>query len=98
MYIVNKTEIFNSWLKNLKDVKGKIIIARRVERIEMSGNLGDVKSIGDKIFEMRVDCGPGYRIYFLQKEKILIFLLCAGDKSTQARDIQKAKEIAKEFE
>lgn len=96
MYAIFQTELFSKWLHGLKDTKGKIAIARRVARAQ-GGNLGDVESVGGSVCEMRVDIGPGYRVYYTIQDGNLIILLCGGDKSSQKRDITKAKEIAKEF-
>lgn len=73
-----------------------ISIARRIERMEQ-GNFGDAKSIGDNLSELRIDLGPGYRVYYLLNNKEIIILLVGGDKSTQTKDITKAKEMAKEY-
>jgi putative addiction module killer protein len=96
MYAISQTTKFSEWLHSLKDTKGKIAIARRIARAQ-SGNLGDVEAVCDQVFEMRIDFGPGYRVYYIIQDGKLIILLCAGDKSTQKRDIVKAKEIVKEF-
>lgn len=61
-----------------------------------AGNLGDVKSIGSRVFEMRVDVGPGYRLYYTHRDKTILLLLCGGDKSTQSRDIKRATVLAQE--
>jgi len=90
MYKAYKTEIFSKWHNLLKDIKGKIAIARRIDRAE-KGNFGD------SVFEMRVDFGPGYRVYYILKGCEIIILLCGGDKSSQKIDIDKAKEIAQEY-
>lgn len=97
MYTIYQTGIFSKWLHDLKDIKAKVAIARRIERAK-SGNLGDVKPVGENISEMRFWFGPGYRVYFTEKDGRLIFLLCGGDKSTQQRDIAKAIKIAKEID
>lgn len=77
-------------------MRARIAIARRLERAQ-SGNLGDVKSVSERVFEMRVDMGPGYRLYYTMRGNELIILLVGGDKSTQQRDIEKAIEMAKEM-
>jgi len=97
MYIIKTTNYFSKWLKSLKDIKAKIAIARRIERMQI-GNFGDVKSVGNKISELRVPTGPGYRIYFTKYKREIIILLIGGDKSTQSKDIKKANEILKEIE
>ena len=83
-------------MKSLKDLRGKIAIARRIERMG-NGNFGDVKSVGGNISELRVTVGPGYRVYFTKLEEKLIVLLVGGDKSTQSRDIGKAKTLLEEI-
>jgi putative addiction module killer protein len=96
MYTIQQTHKFSQWLTKLKDMRGRIAIVRRLERAQ-SGNLGDVKSVGESVFEMRVDMGPGYRLYYMMRGNELIILLVGGDKSTQQRDIEKAIEMAKEI-
>jgi putative addiction module killer protein len=76
-------------------VRGRI--ATRLNRLA-NGNAGDAKSVGGGIWEMRIDYGPGYRIYYKQMGQQLVFLLCAGDKTTQNKDIEQAKQLAKELE
>jgi len=82
-------------MKSLKDLIGKAHIDRRVDRLE-KGNPGDVKPVGEGVSEMRIDYGPGYRVYYKDTGKEIIILLCGGDKSTQEQDITKAKKIARE--
>lgn len=96
MYTVYQTDRFAEWLRKLKDLRARIAIARRLERAQ-SGNLGDSKSVGDEVWEMRVDMGPGYRLYFTRRGDQIIILLVGGDKSTQDKDIEKAKTLAKEY-
>src|SRR5690606_7925645 len=93
---VRQTAIFAKWLRALKDRKASEIIARRIVRVQ-SGLMGDVK-LFDGIGELRVDHGPGYRIYFVRRADVLIILLCGGDKSSQDRDIAKARQMAKEID
>ncbi|WP_232502553.1 type II toxin-antitoxin system RelE/ParE family toxin [Leptospirillum ferrooxidans] len=80
-----------------KDRAGRVRILSRLDRIAM-GNLGDVKPVGEGASEIRIDAGPGYRLYFFCQENTVILLLCGGDKSTQDRDISRAKELAKTLE
>ena len=94
---IRQTEHFIKWFVKLKDKKARAKIAIRIRRVSL-GNLGDVKSVGGGISELRIDYGPGYRVYFTQKSNQLIILLAGGDKTTQASDIQKAKKIALEIE
>ena len=96
MFIIQKTQYFENWLIRLKDIKVRVKILTRLKKVEL-GNLGDHKSIGEGIFEMRIDYGPGYRLYFTRSKGIVIILLIGGDKSSQAKDIKKAKKIAKEI-
>jgi putative addiction module killer protein len=94
-YIVKQTEIFAAWRAGIRDAVAKTAIRRRIRRME-TGNLGDVKPVGEGVSEARVDVGAGYRLYFTTRERTVVFLLCGGDKSTQAADIKVAKEMAKE--
>lgn len=95
MYTIRQTDTFALWLAKLRDMQAKAAILRRLVRAQ-GGNLGDVKSVGGDVSEMRLDIGPGYRIYFTRRNKILVLLLCGGDKSTQTRDIELAKKLARE--
>lgn len=96
MYNIQQTQKFSQWLTKLKDMRARIAIVRRVERAQ-SGNLGDVKSVGESVYEMRIDMGPGYRLYYTMRGDEIIILLVGGDKSTKQRDIEKAIEMAKEM-
>jgi len=93
---VQKTEEFDEWLTNLADQKAKAKIVSRIERLGL-GDPGDVKPVGEGVSEIRVAYGPGYRIYFKQTGKTVVLLLCGGDKSTQGKDIRRAKTIAAEL-
>lgn len=84
---------FDEWLTALRDPIGKARIIQRLLRLT-EGNLGDVKPVGNGIHEMRVNSGPGYRIYWLRSGDVAIVLLCGGDKSTQSKDIARARDIA----
>lgn len=90
---VVQTDEFETWLKKLKDVRGKARILRRLDRLAQ-GNPGDVRPIGKGLSELRLDVGPGYRVYYAQDGDALILLLCGGDKSTQQKDIELAHELA----
>jgi len=92
--IIEKHEVFDRWLKK-QTVAIRTIVLMRLARI-VNGNVGDSKSVGDGVFELRIFHRPGYRIYYVIRGKEIIILLCAGDKSTQAKDIKIAKELAKE--
>lgn len=87
---------FSSWLDSLRDREAKARIRKRLNRVEL-GNLGDYRSVGDGVFEFRVDYGSGYRVYFAQVDLIVILLLCGGNKSTQERDIIQAKQFWTDF-
>ena len=91
-----QTRQFADWMDGLRDDRAKARIAIRIARIE-AGNMGDVKSLGDGVSEARIDYGPGYRLYFTRRGLELIILLVGGDKGTQARDIDLAKQIAAEI-
>jgi len=91
-----KTSTFDAWLRALRDRRAVTRIAARIDRLA-SGNPGDVKPIGGGLSEMRIDHGPGYRVYFMQRGSIVIVLLCGGDKATQQRDIEQAKALATEW-
>ncbi|MCC6889133.1 MAG: type II toxin-antitoxin system RelE/ParE family toxin [Hyphomicrobiales bacterium] len=93
---VRQTATFREWHRNLRDRRAAARIASRIERLEID-HVGDVKSVGDGVSELRVDHGPGYRIYFARRGPTVYVLLCGGDKSTQARDIKAAKLLAKEI-
>jgi putative addiction module killer protein len=94
---VRQTERFRIWLTGLRDERARARILKRLDRAQ-AGNLGDVAPVGDGVSEMRIFCGPGYRVYFVQRGKELIALLCGGDKSTQDADIAEAKALAKELD
>jgi len=95
MIEVRQTKTFASWLNGLRDTTARLRIATRIARLE-EGNPGDVKPVGEGVSEMRINYGPGYRVYFVRSGRVVVILLCGGDKSTQAKDITKAKQMAKE--
>lgn len=97
MYFIEKTSEFDKWLRKLKDLKTKAKILFRIQKLENDEHFGDSKPVGDGIREMRVNFAKGYRIYFKEKDEKIIVLLIGGDKSTQQKDIKKAKEIWKEL-
>jgi putative addiction module killer protein len=97
MIEVRRTAEFIGWLASLRDTVGKARIAKRIDRVA-GGNLGDHRSVGDGVSELRMDFGPGYRAYYTMRGETVVFLLCGGDKDTQARDIERAKALAKEIE
>jgi putative addiction module killer protein len=91
-----QTETFRKWRTRLRDERIRALIASRLDRLAF-GHAGDVKPVGQGISELRIDHGPGYRIYFHKHGNTLILLLCGGDKSTQAKDIKTAKRLAEEW-
>lgn len=96
MYEVIKTSQFAHWIDALRDVQARARILVRIERLR-TGNPGDVRPVGNGVSELRIDAGPGYRVYFLQRGSRLILLLCGGSKRTQKADILKAHELATQF-
>lgn len=90
---IRKTHEYQAWEENLRDGRAHSRINARIRRLGL-GNAGDSKSVGDGVREMRIDYGPGYRVYYTQRGSEIIILLIGGDKSSQRRDIAKAKEIA----
>lgn len=96
-YIIQQTDIFSRWLRAMRDLKVRAAIIRRLDRVR-DGNLRDVKRVGGGVSEMRLDVGPGYRLYFMRRGNAVILLLCGGDKSSQVRDIELAKRLAGEIE
>jgi putative addiction module killer protein len=90
---IDSTETYANWLDGLRDLRARARIQARVERLA-GGNPGDVKPVGEGVSELRVDYGPGYRVYYTQRGDVLIVLLCGGDKRTQAADIKTAKKLA----
>lgn len=97
MYRVLQTEVFASWLDCLTDRRAQARIAARLRMAEF-GNLGDWKSVGGNVSEMRVDVGPGYRIYFTRRGRTMLVMLAGGHKSTQRRDIDRAIRMARNLE
>jgi len=91
---VRKTEVFSRWLDDLRDIHARARIQARIERLIL-GNVGDTKPAGEGVSELRIDHGPGYRVYFKRRGPDLIILLAGGDKSTQARDIRNALRMAR---
>lgn len=96
MLEVRQTQTYAEWFKGLRDRTAQTRIDIRVRRLSL-GNPGDVKPVGDGISELRVDHGPGYRVYFMQKADVLVVLLAGGDKSSQDKDIRNAKLLAREL-
>jgi len=94
MIEIRKTEEFIVWLDNLFDLIARAKIQARIQRL-LEGNPGKVKSVGEKVFEMKIDFGPGYRIYYSKHGQQIVILLIGGDKSTQSRDIKLAQRLVR---
>lgn len=90
---VHRTEEFAAWLSGLRDKQGRAKILARIDRLE-DGNPGKTRSVGAGVVEMKIDFGPGYRVYYIQRGQVMILLLCGGDKSSQTDDIKRAKALA----
>ena len=95
MYKIEKTDNFDKWLRKLKDLRAKAKILFRIQKIENDEHFGDSEPVGNGILELKIDYANGYRVYFKESDGKIIILLIGGDKSTQQRDIEKAKEILK---
>lgn len=98
MIEVLQTAEFAKWLKRLKDMDTRARINVRIKRISLTGYFGDVKPVGDDVYEMRIDYGPGYRVYYSRRGNEIILLLIGGDKSTQQKNIEKAKRLNAEYD
>jgi putative addiction module killer protein len=96
MFELKQTEHFRKWRMKLKDERARALIASRLDRLAY-GHAGDAKPVGKGISELRVDYGPGYRIYFHRQGRAVVILLCGGDKGTQTKDIRTAKRLADEW-
>lgn len=96
MIEIIKSDTFDSWLQNLRDIRARARVLARIDRLAL-GNPGDVKPVGEGISEMRIDYGPGYRVYFIKQGSIVAILLCGGDKSSQDSDIKNAKVLASQW-
>jgi putative addiction module killer protein len=94
MKTIRRTDTYKKWMRNLSDPQAIVRIRQRIQRLRV-GNPGDVKPIGESCSEMRIDYGPGYRVYYKDTGKEIIILLCGGDKSTQQADIVQARKLAK---
>ena len=97
MYFIEKTVEFDKWIRKLKDLRAKAKILFRIQKIESDGHFGEYKFVGDRICELKINYSKGYRVYFNEKDGKIIVLLIGGDKSTQQKDIEKAKKILKKF-
>jgi putative addiction module killer protein len=91
---VRQTSVFSEWLAGLRDLRGRSVIARRIARMAQ-GNFGDAKSVGDRVSELKIDFGPGYRVYYTRQGQVVI-LLCGGDKDDQRGDVAMAQAMAVE--
>ena len=94
--MMNETTTYSKWFVQLRDVSAKARINARIRRAEL-GNFGDCAPVGEGVSEMRIHVGPGYRVYFIQREYEVVILLAGGDKSTQSKDIKTALELAREL-
>ncbi|QEE42101.1 MULTISPECIES: type II toxin-antitoxin system RelE/ParE family toxin [unclassified Methylobacterium] len=95
MFQVRRTGEFIAWLNALREVQARARITKRIDRIAQ-GNLGDAKSVGDGVSELRFSFGPGYRVYYTLRGDVVVILLCGGDKGSQTQDIERAKTMARE--
>ena len=98
MIEVVQTDEFAKWLKRFKDAAARARILVRIQRLSLTENFGDAKPVGDGVFEMHIDYGPGYRLYYALRGSELVLLLIGGDKSSQQKDIAKAKKLNQEYE
>ncbi len=94
MIEVRQTEVFSNWLRELCDRRARARIQTRIDRLQL-GLAGDVKPVGEGVSELRIDYGPGYRVYFIRRGRELVILLAGGDKRTQDRDIKTAVQLAR---
>jgi putative addiction module killer protein len=93
---IRRTKEFATWLGNLRDSTGRARILQRIDRLE-EGNPGKTRNVGAGVVEMKIDFGPGYRVYYVQRGEVVVVLLCGGDKSTQDNDIRLAKALANQL-
>jgi len=96
MKTIRSTSTFATWLRGLRDINGRSRILANLDKLALG--LGDVQPVGEGVSELRVNVGPGYRVYFVGRGADLIILLCGGDKSSQKRDIKEAKKMAEQLE
>ena len=97
MFDIQQTHHYAKWFAGLRDRAARGRIVARIERLQW-GHFGDARAVGEGVSELRMDFGPGYRIYFTQRGERLVLLLCGGDKDSQSRDIAQAKRVASELE
>jgi putative addiction module killer protein len=98
MYLIEKTPEFDKWLRKLNDLRAKAKILMRLQKLENEAHFGDCKSVGDGVNELRINYAKGYRIYYKELNGKIILLLIGGNKSSQQRDIKKAKELASQIQ
>jgi putative addiction module killer protein len=96
MLEIRQTEVYSQWFNKLRDRQARARIDMRIRRLSL-GNPGDVKPVGDGVSELRIDYGPGYRVYFVRRRQTLVILLAGGDKNTQDQDIKMARELAQKL-
>ena len=96
MLEIRQTDVYARWFRRLRDKQAKARINARIRRLSL-GNPGNVRAVGEGVSELRIDYGPGYRVYFVQRGQFLAILLAGGDKSTQDQDIEKARNLAREL-
>jgi len=93
MIEIRETEVYKKWFSSIKDKKTRSIIDVRIRRVSL-GNFGDIEPVGRGVTELKIDYGPGFRVYLLNQGNVIVILLCGGDKSTQEEDIRKAQDLA----
>jgi putative addiction module killer protein len=94
VHFIRTTESFATWLSGLRDLQARVRIQLRIDRVEL-GNFGDCASVGEGVSETRIHYGPGYRVYFVEREQTVTILLAGGTKKSQRRDIEQAKALAR---
>jgi putative addiction module killer protein len=96
MIEVRQTDVYQAWFANLRDHKARARIDVRIRRLSL-GNPGDVKAVGEGVSELRIDYGPGYRVYYVRRAEVVVILLCGGDEKSQSKDIDAAKTLARQL-
>jgi putative addiction module killer protein len=95
-YTLAGKDLFDEWLAGLGDISGRTAVVKRLKRVE-GGNFGDHRSVGDGVWELRIDFGPGYRIYYGEDGPVIVLLICGGDKQSQRKDIRLARRLWQEY-
>jgi len=95
-YVSAGRDMFGDWLDGLTDISARAVILKRIDRVE-EGNFGDYRYVGDGVFELRIHCGPGYRVYYGEDGINIVLLLCGGDKRSQKKDIRKAGKLWSDY-